>query len=47
MATKKDMMQTFDFQVKISTYGVVFINKVNCAKREVFKTKCVNENTQD
>ena len=32
-----NMMQTFDIHIKIATYGVVFINKINCGECEVSK----------
>ena len=37
------MMQTFDIQVKIARYGVVYINKLIFVEGKVFETKCVNE----
>ena len=43
LAINKDMMQTFDIQVKIARYGVVYINKLIFVEGKVFETKCVNE----
>ena len=37
LAISINMMQTFDIHIKIATYGVVFINKINCGECEVSK----------